>query len=293
MIIVSVLAGFPIALILGWAFDVGPGGIEKTPAVDTAEESCPPSFRPRRWNLCILGIIGIALSITAGLLILPRAGRRNLEKSIAVLPFDNFSENKENEHFGDGIQDDRRACECAVDRCGQRRAFCGRRSTALAKSPFQNVRGETSAPLPKSFLAAQIYRAMREVEKARSAYEEALPVAERAASESPGDPVRHVLLGQIYAGLGRKDEALQAGGRAVEILPESKDALDGPIIAIALSRIYNLVGDHEEAITRLEKSLATSGGATVNELRFDPTWDVLRENSRFRKLTAQDSAPRS
>jgi serine/threonine-protein kinase len=88
----------------------------------------------------------------------------------------------------------------------------------------------------------------------------------------------------IYAGLGRKQDALREGNRAVEILPETKDALNGPILKISLARIHTFVGNHDEAIALLERSLATPGGATVNELRFDPTWDALRQNPGFQKL---------
>ena len=75
--------------------------------------------------------------------------------------------------------------------------------------------------------------------------------------------------------------------RATEILPETKDAFDGPIISLAAARIYVAVGDQDEAIMRLEKSLATPGGTTPNEVWLDPSWDALRSNPRFQKLIAQ------
>lgn len=162
---------------------------------------------------------------------------------------------------------------------------------ALAKTPFENMRGETSTPLPKSFLAAQVHRAKGEAEQARLAYEQALPVAERALAASPGDASRHALVGLILAGLGRNEEALAAGRRAVEILPETKDAFNGPIMVISLSRILTITGAHDEAVATLQRSLATPGGITVNELRLDPTWDPLRTYPAFQKLVAQEPAP--
>jgi len=154
------------------------------------------------------------------------------------------------------------------------------------------MRGATSAPLPKPFLAGQVYLAMRDIEKARAASEEARPLAERALTESPDDAARHVLLGLIYAGLGRNDEALTEGNRAVEILPESKDAYNGPILVISLARIKTMVGQYDEAIALLERSLGTIGGITVNEIRFDPTWDPWRENPRFQNLVSPQKAQR-
>lgn len=155
---------------------------------------------------------------------------------------------------------------------------------SLEKTPFENLRGATSAPLPKTFLAGQVYRAMGKSEEARAAYMQALAAAERAVAESPEEPARRMVLALIYAGLGRKEDALREGNRAVELLPETTDALNGAILKISLARIHTIVGNHEEAIALLERSLGTIGGATVNELRFDPTWDALRSNPRFRAL---------
>jgi len=99
LVVVLLLIGFPIALILAWAYDITPQGIRATPTVGT-------SGSHRRRNLIILIGIGIILSAGAGLFVLPRASARKLEKSIAVLPFQNLSDEKENAYFADGIQDD-------------------------------------------------------------------------------------------------------------------------------------------------------------------------------------------
>ena len=49
-------------------------------------------------------MIGIAIATIAGFILLPRAPVNRLDKSVAVLPFDNFSDDRENEHFADGIR---------------------------------------------------------------------------------------------------------------------------------------------------------------------------------------------
>jgi TolB-like protein/Flp pilus assembly protein TadD len=154
----------------------------------------------------------------------------------------------------------------------------------LWRSPFENLHGQTSTPLPKSFLAAQVYRLIPDPEKAHAEYEHALSIAERAVEESPQDSARHALIGLIYAGLGRKEEAIRAGNRALELLPESKDAIDGPVLVVAMARIYAITGESEKAIDLLQDSLQTPAGLTVHEIRLDPTWDVLRENPRFKAL---------
>jgi TolB-like protein/Flp pilus assembly protein TadD len=98
LVIVLLLAGFPIALILAWALEVTPEGIRTTPT--------PPAAPRRRRNVIALLAAGIVVSAAAGFFLLPRASARKIDKSIAVLPFENFSDDKDNAFFADGIQDD-------------------------------------------------------------------------------------------------------------------------------------------------------------------------------------------
>jgi TolB-like protein len=154
----------------------------------------------------------------------------------------------------------------------------------LWRSPLENLHGQTSTPLPKSFLAAQVYRLVPDPEKARAEYEHALSIAQRALDESPQDSARHALIGLIYAGLGRKEDAIREGNRALELLPESKDAMDAPVLVVAMARIYAITGQGEKAIDLLQHSLQTPAGLTAHEIRMDPTWDLLRENPRFKAL---------
>jgi len=99
LVIVLLLIGFPIALILAWAFDVTPQGIRATPSV-----AVPRTHRRR--NMIMLVATGVIISAAAGFFLLPRVAAHKIDKSIAVLPFDNRSDEKENAYFADGIQDD-------------------------------------------------------------------------------------------------------------------------------------------------------------------------------------------
>lgn len=98
MVIILLLIGFPISLILAWALEVTPEGIRATPS--------GPAAPRRRRNIIALVAIGIVVSAGAGFFLLPRASAHKMDKSIAVLPFENFSNDKENAYFADGIQDD-------------------------------------------------------------------------------------------------------------------------------------------------------------------------------------------
>ena len=97
LVVVLLLIGFPITLILAWAYDVTPQGIRATPAR-------PGSHRRR--NLIMLVATGVIISAGAGFFLLPRVSARKIDKSIAVLPFQNLSDEKENAYFADGMQDD-------------------------------------------------------------------------------------------------------------------------------------------------------------------------------------------
>src|SRR5258708_5018150 len=92
LVVGLLLFGFPIALILGWAYDVTAQGIRATPTSST-----PGSNLWR--NLIMLVAFGVIVSAGAGLFLLPRASARKIDKSIAVLPFQNLSNEKENAYF--------------------------------------------------------------------------------------------------------------------------------------------------------------------------------------------------
>jgi TolB-like protein/Tfp pilus assembly protein PilF len=162
----------------------------------------------------------------------------------------------------------------------------------LERSPAEKSRGETSAPISRSFLLATVYAQKKDEAKAKASYEDARVGAENAVRESPDDGPRHALLGLIFAGLGRCEEALAEGKRAVELLPEARDAFDGPILAISRARIHMMCGDFDTALALLDRSLQTPSGITIQELRLDPVWDALRRDPRFqRMLTKFGSKP--
>jgi len=147
---------------------------------------------------------------------------------------------------------------------------------------------------PKSFLQGVLEAAKGDAAAARPFFEAALVRFETAAREAPGSAERHANLGLLYALMGRKNEAIQQGKRAVELKPESKDAFDGAIMNCFLALIYARVGEKEAALSLLERLLTTPGAVdsafysiTSSDLRFRWSWDQLRNDPEFQKLVAQ------
>jgi TolB-like protein/Flp pilus assembly protein TadD len=164
-----------------------------------------------------------------------------------------------------------------------------KRNFPEALQVLQQFHGETlhetsTAPAPKAFLEAEIYLLQGDQAKARTALEHARVVSEQLLREAPEDPARHGQHGLILAALGQKQEAIIEGKRAVELLPESEDAFDGPQVTATLAQIYAWTGEFDEAFRLLDHLLAVPNGLTVPMLELDPAWDALRKDPRFQAL---------
>lgn len=160
----------------------------------------------------------------------------------------------------------------------------------------QQFRGETlynttTAPSPKAFLEGEIYRLQGDEGKARTAFEQARVVSDQLLRAAPTDAARHGQHGLILAALGLKEEAIAEGKRAVELLPESQDAFDGPQITAALAQIYAWTGEFDEAFRLLDHLLVVPNGLTVPMLKLDPAWDPLRKDPRYQTLIDKYSRP--
>ena len=141
---------------------------------------------------------------------------------------------------------------------------------------------------------AAVYHAMGEASKVESHAGWVQTALERAIAEHPSDPRYHAALGLTYAYLGRRDEAIREGERAVNLYPVSKDAAIGPLYLLNMARIYTLVGEHEKAIEKLEYLISIYSAEflwqviSVPLLRIDPMWDPLRDYPRFQQLLQED-----
>jgi tetratricopeptide (TPR) repeat protein len=129
-----------------------------------------------------------------------------------------------------------------------------------------------------------VARAHGNIDTAQHAFEEARRVVEVDLAQWPDDAKAIMMLAFIHAALGRKEDALREGRRAVELLPISKDAYDGPILATNLAAIYAQVGERDLALDQLATLAEVPNGPTPGTLRVEPEWDPLRGDPRFDKV---------
>src|SRR5262249_48236219 len=146
---------------------------------------------------------------------------------------------------------------------------------------------------PRSFFEGSIALAQGDNIAAQKDFQDAQPVFENAVKEAPLSAVRHANLGWLYAFMGRKDDAIREGRRAVELKPESKDAVDGAIVNCYLALIYARVGEKDLALPLIDRLLKTPGAVdsvdysiTINDLKHRWEWDPIRSDPRFQKLLA-------
>src|SRR6266487_5111402 len=111
LVVLVVIAGFPIAVVVAWAFELTPEGLKRT---EIADAEYPLGRSPKRAWMYIVIIAG---AISVGVFFLGRYTARRAEgggpgasslpeKSIAVLPFDNLSRDPDNAYFAEGVQDE-------------------------------------------------------------------------------------------------------------------------------------------------------------------------------------------
>jgi len=167
--------------------------------------------------------------------------------------------------------------------------FEGRYKEALKRmeeDPEGWIRHKIQAA-PKALFAAALRASLGEPEKAREGFETAARMLEAEVGARPADARYRSSLGVAYAGLGRREEALREGQRALELLPVSRDAVYGLTHVLDLAQIYVLLGEFGKAVEQLEFLLSRPGWISVPFLKADPRWLPLRADPRFEALLAK------
>jgi TolB-like protein/Flp pilus assembly protein TadD len=140
--------------------------------------------------------------------------------------------------------------------------------------------------LPRSLYEGLIARGRGAKDAAERAFAAAQKKVEADLIQWRDDAKATALLGVLHAWRGNREEAIRVGRRAVEFLPVSKDAFDGPLIATKLAVIYAQVGEPDRALELLADLMKLPNGPTPGTLRIEPEWDPLRRDPRFEKLAA-------
>jgi TolB-like protein/Tfp pilus assembly protein PilF/predicted Ser/Thr protein kinase len=153
---------------------------------------------------------------------------------------------------------------------------------ALGENKVGNVDRRFSA----HFVKGQIARMTQDDTKARAAFTAAREEQEKLVRARPDDAGALCVLGLIDAALGRKEEALREGRRAVELLPMEKDAISGKRMIEGLARIAAWVGDNDLACEQLAVAIRPRSELSYGHLKLLPWWDPLRGDPCFEKIVS-------
>ena len=173
-------------------------------------------------------------------------------------------------------------------------ALCERDAAAITEALAAIPDSGTALDLnfPRSFCEGVAARARGDEATAHAAFLAAHAELERTVSEQPGYGPALCVLGLIDAALGRKDEALREGRRAIELLPITKDSIDGAELMKYVGVIYAWCGEKDLAIKQIAATLKIPNTLSYGNLKLHPYWDSLRGDPRFEKIIT-DLAPKN
>jgi TolB-like protein/Tfp pilus assembly protein PilF len=153
---------------------------------------------------------------------------------------------------------------------------------ALRDNPWSDDVVQFSRP----FMEGVIARMRKDNEKATSAFTAARAQQEKLVQAQPNYGPPLCVLGLIDAALGRKQDALREGRRAVALLPVGEDALSGRRMILYSALIAAWVGDKDLACEQLSAAIRAPTSASYGQLKLLPFWDPLRGDPRLEKIVA-------
>ena len=139
---------------------------------------------------------------------------------------------------------------------------------------------------PRAYWEGVAAKSAGDEAKAQSAFANARAEVAKIVEGQPEFAAAISLLGMIDAGLGRKEEALREGRRACELLPISKDAIDGVALAVNLAQIYAWTDERALAIEQIAAVQRVPNYLSYGFLKLQPFWNTLRGDARFEKIVA-------
>jgi serine/threonine protein kinase/Flp pilus assembly protein TadD len=153
---------------------------------------------------------------------------------------------------------------------------------AFGQIPLTDYAVHLNRPLMEGVIA----RMTKDEGTARAAFMAARGEQEKAVQSEPNYGPPLCVLGLIDASLGRKEEALREGRRAVELLPVEKDAINGPLMITYLAMIAAWADDKDLACEQLGIAVRPPSTVSYGQLKLLPFWDPLRGDPRFEKIVA-------
>jgi serine/threonine-protein kinase len=171
--------------------------------------------------------------------------------------------------------------------------LCALAERDVAAAKEASIASGQNTPLDKEavhfnrlFVEGVIARMTKDDDKAQSAFTAARTEQEKIVQAQPNYGPPLVVLGLIDAALGRKEEALREGRRAIELLPVEKDSINGQLTIEYLAMIAAWVGDNDLACEKLGVAIRYPGPLNYGELKLLPFWDPLRGDPRFEQIVA-------
>ena len=143
-----------------------------------------------------------------------------------------------------------------------------------------------AVPFPRSWCEGQVARLSGNEETARASFIQAASESEKEVTEQPQYSGAICALAVIKAALGNKEEAIRRGREATEMVPISKDAVDGPLLLENLAMIYAWTGETDQALEQLRIATSVPSYVSYGNLRLHPYWDPLRGDPRFEEIVA-------
>jgi TolB-like protein/class 3 adenylate cyclase/Flp pilus assembly protein TadD len=142
------------------------------------------------------------------------------------------------------------------------------------------------ASLPLSACKGIVARLRNDAAGAQSAFTQARLEAETRLRNQPDDPALLAAVAIIDAALGRKKEAVREAHRGLQLVPLSKDSVDGVSMMESVAAIYAWAGRIDDALDELRAVTQLPGYLSYGELKLDPIWNPLRGDPRFDKIVA-------
>jgi serine/threonine-protein kinase len=168
-------------------------------------------------------------------------------------------------------------------------AFCEHDSVAAARAiavSGREIVGPDAVQFSRAFYGGLVARMKSDVAAAHAAFTEARAAQEQIVQAQPDYGPALCVLGLIDAGLARNEDALREGRRAIELLPVTKDSINGAHMIEFFAIIAAWVGEKDLACEQLAIATRLPGSPSYGQLKLHPYWDPLRGDPRFEKIVA-------